>query len=175
LNPLRHIDPIGTVLVPLLILLIGVWTGVSPILFGWAKPVPVNFGQLRSPKRDMLWVAAAGPGANLVMLLFWVLVQKVSVNLPASYFSVPLVGMSEIGIWINAVLMLVNLLPLPPLDGGRIAVSLLPGRLAWHFARLEPYGLIILNVLVLSVMLGLIRMPVIPYAMKMLSLLFNLS
>jgi Zn-dependent protease len=155
LNPLRHIDPIGTILVPLVILL---WTG-GGILFGWAKPVPVNFGQLRNPKRDMLWVAAAGPGANLFMAVIWAIVLKLAESVPVNYFSKPLHGMAEIGITINAVLMVLNLFPLPPLDGGRIAVSLLPGRAAWRFAMLEPYGFIILLVLLFTQTLSLILSP----------------
>ncbi|MDP2962498.1 MAG: site-2 protease family protein, partial [Sulfurimicrobium sp.] len=119
-NPLRHIDPIGTVLVPLATLALG------GILFGWAKPVPVNFSHLRHPKRDMLWVAAAGPAANLVMALFWALVMKIGLSMPENSLALPMALMGKAGITINTVLMVLNLLPLPPLDGGRIAVSLLP-------------------------------------------------
>jgi Zn-dependent protease len=174
LNPLRHIDPIGTVLVPLLILVTSKLAGGGGILFGWAKPVPVNFGQLRNPKRDMLWVAAAGPGANLFMAICWALVLKIGQTLPANYFSEPLLGMAEVGITINAVLMMLNLFPLPPLDGGRIAVSLLPGKLAWRFAMLEPYGFIILLVLLFTGVLGAILSPFIGAVLHLLSLLFNL-
>ncbi len=142
LNPMRHIDPIGTVLLPLLTLFVG------GILFGWAKPVPVNFAALRRPKQDMLWVALAGPAANLVMALFWVLMMKLALMFPGSYFAEPLIGMADIGVTINAVLLVLNLLPLPPLDGGRIAVSLLPHRQAFQLARLEPYGMVILILLV---------------------------
>jgi Zn-dependent protease len=142
LNPLRHIDPIGTVLLPLLTLFVG------GILFGWAKPVPVNFAALRRPKQDMLWVALAGPAANLAMALFWVLMMKLALMFPGSYFAEPLIGMADIGVTINAVLLVLNLLPLPPLDGGRIAVSLLPHRQAFQLARLEPYGLVILILMV---------------------------
>src|SRR5664279_3826773 len=115
LNPLRHIDPIGTILLPLLMLFSG--TG---ILFGWAKPVPVNFSALRNPKKDMLWVALAGPAANLAMALFWGAMMKMALMFPGSYFAEPLIGMAEFGVTINAILMVLNLLPLPPLDGGRI-------------------------------------------------------
>ena len=120
LNPLRHIDPIGTILLPLVTL----WLG--GILFGWAKPVPVNFSALRRPKQDMLWVALAGPGANLFMALLWGFMIKIGLDLPESELSTPLILMGEAGIKINVVLMVLNLLPLPPLDGGRVAVSLLP-------------------------------------------------
>jgi Zn-dependent protease len=98
------------------------------ILFGWAKPVPVNFGRLRHPKRDMLWVAAAGPAANFVMLLFWAALMKLAWLLPLNFFSLPMARMAEIGMSVNLVLMVLNLFPLPPLDGGRIAVSLLPSQ-----------------------------------------------
>jgi Zn-dependent protease len=121
LNPVRHVDPIGTVLVPILILV----ASGGKFAFGWAKPVPVNFAGLRKPKRDMLWVAAAGPGANLFMALLWVLVIKLGQAIPVNYFTEPLILMARGGIIINTVLMVLNLLPLPPLDGGRIAVSLL--------------------------------------------------
>lgn len=174
LNPLRHIDPVGTVLVPLLILVMSKLAGAGGILFGWAKPVPVNFGQLRNPKRDMLWVAAAGPGANLLMAMSWALLLKIAQTLPPNYFSEPLLGMAEIGITINAVLMVLNLFPLPPLDGGRIAVSLLPGKLAWRFAMLEPYGFIILLMLLFTGVLGAILSPFIGAVLYLLSLLFNL-
>jgi Zn-dependent protease len=123
-NPLKHIDPVGTILVPAIILLLS----TGGILFGWAKPVPVNFGRLRHPKRDMLWVAAAGPAANFVMLMFWAALMKLAWLLPLNFFSLPMARMAEIGMSVNLVLMVLNLFPLPPLDGGRIAVSLLPSQ-----------------------------------------------
>ncbi len=141
LNPMRHIDPIGTVLLPLLTLFLG------GILFGWAKPVPVNFSALRRPKQDMLWVALAGPASNFVMALFWALMFKVGYSNPGNYFADPLMGMAQYGVTINAVLLVLNLLPLPPLDGGRIAVSLLPHRQAFQLAKLEPYGFVILIIM----------------------------
>lgn len=144
LNPLRHIDPVGTILFPLLTL----WLG--GILFGWAKPVPVNFGALRRPKQDMLWVAIAGPASNLVMAFGWALLYKMAWLFPGSYFAEPLLGMAGIGININIILMVLNLLPLPPLDGGRVAVSLLPHRQAYQLSRVEPYGIFILIFLVIS-------------------------
>src|SRR5467141_3893866 len=133
LNPLRHIDMVGTIAVPLLILVVSKLFGGAGILFGWAKPVPVNFHALRHPKRDMLWVAAAGPAANLVMALGWALLMKAAQMLPQSMFSLPMMLMAEAGITVNIVLMVLNLLPILPLDGGRIAVSLLPDRLALIF------------------------------------------
>jgi Zn-dependent protease len=174
LNPLRHIDPVGTIAVPLVILLASkLYTG-SELLFGWAKPVPVNFGHLRHPKQDMLWVAAAGPGANLVMCLFWAAVLKLGISAPHHYFSEALAGMAIWGVKTNIVLMVLNLLPLPPLDGGRIAVSLLPGRLAYRFAMIEPYGFIILLVLLFTQTLNLILAPFYHGALAAVFTLFNL-
>jgi Zn-dependent protease len=141
LNPLRHIDPVGTILLPLLTLFVG------GILFGWAKPVPVNFSALRHPKKDMLWVALAGPAANLVMALFWGAMFKLALSMPGSYFAEPLLGMAQFGVTINAILLVLNLLPLPPLDGGRVAISLLPHRQSFQLAKMEPYGMVILIVL----------------------------
>ncbi|MBI5007208.1 MAG: site-2 protease family protein [Nitrosomonadales bacterium] len=140
LNPLKHVDPIGTVLVPLVTLLAG------GFLFGWAS-TPINFAALRRPKQDMLWVALAGPAANLVMALFWGLMIKLALMNPTNYFAEPLIGMAEIGVTINAILLVLNLLPLPPLDGGRIAVSLLPYRQAYRLSKIEPYGMVILILL----------------------------
>jgi Zn-dependent protease len=165
LNPLRHIDPIGTLLIPGLTLLVG------GILFGWAKPVPVNFSRLRRPKQDMLWVAAAGPGSNLAMAMLWALAIKVSVFLP-QFAATPLALMGAAGIMINTVLMVLNLFPLPPLDGGRIAVSLLPHPWAWRFARIEPYGFIILLILLFTHILGAILWPFIIAVFNLISWIF---
>ncbi len=153
LNPLRHIDLFGTILVPALTIVLG------GILFGWAKPVPVNFANLRHPKQDMLWVAAAGPGANLFMALFWAAVMKLAHLLPFNLYTQPLILMAEAGISINAILMALNLLPVPPLDGGRIAVSLLPSRAALLLSRIEPYGLFILLGLLFTGLLGIVIGP----------------
>ncbi|CAG0992105.1 hypothetical protein MTYP_02339 [Methylophilaceae bacterium] len=152
LNPLRHIDPIGTILVPALTMLAG------GILFGWAKPVPVDFSRLRNPKKDMLWVAAAGPASNLAMAIIWALVFSFSEHAPAAFVT-PLAYMAQAGVMINVVLLVLNLLPLPPLDGGRIAVSLLPNRLAYQFSKLERFGFIILIVLLFTGVLYQIMMP----------------
>ena len=152
LNPFKHIDPIGTVVVPLAMLMLG------GILFGWAKPVPVNFGNLRHPKRDMFWVAAAGPGANLVMALLWaILFGLVSGRGPLT--SAGLQVMSLIGVGINVALMVLNLLPILPLDGGRIAVSLLPHSLAVPFAQTERYGFFIVIALLATGVLGVVVGP----------------
>ncbi len=155
LNPLHHVDPVGTVAVPLIMLLLG------GFIFGWAKPVPVDYGRLRNPKRDMALVALAGPGANLGMALFWALVARLGIWLEMSYVSVPLIYMGAAGIFFNLVLMVLNLLPIPPLDGGRVLVGVLPGRWAGMVARLEPYGMPILLLLLITGMLGRILGPII--------------
>jgi len=168
LNPLRHIDPIGTVLIPLLTLFLG------GILFGWAKPVPVNFNHLHNPKKDMLWVALAGPGANLAMALGWAVVMKLANMMAGNPFSLPMALMGMAGININVVLMVLNLLPLLPLDGGRIAVSLLPSQLAYRYAKMEPYGMILLVVLLFSGVLGAIIGPLIHVTKSLILLLFGI-
>ena len=168
LNPLRHIDLIGTVLIPLITLFLG------GILFGWAKPVPVNFNYLHNPKKDMLWVALAGPGANLAMALGWAVVLKFANMMPDSALSLPMALMGMAGINVNIVLMVLNLLPLPPLDGGRIAVSLLPNRLAYRYSMLEPYGMVLLVVLLFSGVLGTIMWPLINVTKSLILLLFGI-
>ncbi|MDP1651383.1 MAG: site-2 protease family protein [Rhodocyclaceae bacterium] len=173
LNPLRHIDPVGTILVPGAILVASKLLGGSAMLFGWAKPVPVDFSRLRNPKRDMLWVAAAGPGTNLLMAIGWAALLKLITMTSENLYSVPMTRMALAGIEINAVLMLLNLLPIPPLDGGRIAVSLLPHRLAWQFSRLEPYGLAILLVLLFTDILGVILWPLMVAFRHLLAAIFQ--
>jgi Zn-dependent protease len=175
LNPLRHIDPVGTLLVPGLILATSYLAAGSAMLFGWAKPVPVNFGNLRSPKRDMLWVAAAGPASNLLMALVWAALLKATLLLPLNAYSVPLVEMSKIGINVNIVLLVLNLLPLPPLDGGRIAVSLLPHALAWKFAQLERWGFPILLLLLFTGVLGSIMGPFVSLFQRLIISFFQLN
>jgi len=174
LNPLRHIDMTGTIIVPLVLLLLSKLFGGGGIIFGWAKPVPVNFSGLRHPKRDMLWVAAAGPGANLLMALFWALVLKVAVSIPGSAYATPMELMGKAGMLINVVLMVLNLLPVPPLDGGRIAVSLLPHDLSYRFSRIEPYGMFILLLLLFSGILGIIMWPLVSTVMRLISSALNL-
>lgn len=166
LNPLRHIDPFGTLLLPALSIMLG------GILFGWAKPVPVDFGKLRQPKKDMLWVAAAGPAANFIMAIFWVFVIKFAATMPES-IALPLALMGKAGVSINIVLMVLNLLPLPPLDGGRIAVSLLPQHLAIKFAQLERYGFVILIVLLFSGLLSKILTPIIGLVYALIATVFG--
>ncbi len=168
LNPIRHIDPVGTILLPMLTL----WLG--GILFGWAKPVPVNFSALRNPKKDMLWVALAGPAANLFMVVCWVFILKMAMAFPESYFYKPLAEMAKTGVQINVVLMALNLLPLPPLDGGRIAVSLLPHRQAYQLSRVEPYGLFILIFMAMTPVLGWLLRPIINLVYGVIRLLIGL-
>ena len=157
LNPLRHIDLIGTVVVPLAILLLS----GGRFLFGWAKPVPVNYSALRRPKQHMALVAAAGPAVNLAMALGWAILLKLAVDLPLNFFTEPMEAMARAGILVNMIFMFLNLLPILPLDGGRILASLLPGRMAWQYARLEPWGLPLLLVLLFSNALDVVLNPLI--------------
>jgi Zn-dependent protease len=156
LNPVKHLDPIGSVLVPGVLLLVG------GFIFGWAKPVPITVNNLRNPRRDMAWVALAGPSANLLMGLLWALLARIGLYLLAAdlvWLGRPLVYMGIAGILINAMLMVLNLLPIPPLDGGRVLTSLLPPRLAWQVSRIEPYAFFILIGLILFHVLGKILGP----------------
>ena len=161
LNPFKHIDPVGTILLPALTLFFG------GVLFGWAKPVPVNFGALRNPKKDMLWVAAAGPASNFVMAVLWsLLLGTIKYELSRGVYSPSfpfLLQMSFVGVTINVVLMVLNLLPMPPLDGGRIAVSLLPNNLAFKLAQVEKYGFAILIALMFTGVLNKIIGPFIGF------------
>ena len=156
LNPIKHIDPVGTLLVPGALLMLG------GFLFGWAKPVPINMRNLHRPKRDMALVAVAGPLANLAMALLWAVVTQIGLAMatdplaPAVKFLI-LTGVA--GVFINVVLMVLNLLPLPPLDGGRVVTGLLPGRLAYHFGRIEPFGFFILLGLLATGLLSQILWP----------------
>ncbi len=150
LNPLHHIDPVGTLLLPGLMLLF------SGFVFGWAKPVPVSWGRLRNPKRDIGLVAAAGPAANLAMIVLWILLARLAILANLAFLSRPLLFMAAAGIFINGMLMVLNLLPLPPLDGGRVMSCLLPSRLSYKFDKLEPYGFIILIILMVTNILSMI-------------------
>jgi Zn-dependent protease len=165
LNPLRHIDPIGTIVLPALTVLLG------GVLFGWAKPVPINFMNLRHPKKDMLWVAAAGPLSNLIMAIFWTILFGRSAYFPES-MSLFVQQMGIAGISINLSLMVLNLIPLPPLDGGRIAVSLLPNHLAYKYAQVERYGFLILIILLMTHILDLIIFPLIQISQNLILWIF---
>lgn len=170
LNPLKHIDPVGTLLVPGLLLVFG------GFVFGWAKPVPVTYQNLRKPKSDMAWVALAGPMSNLIMALIWALVAKLALVALQSGITMaePMLYMGIAGVLINTMLMVLNLLPLPPLDGGRILTSILPGPLAWQVSRLEPYGFFILLGLIYFGILSLILWPFIGGFISLLAMIFNL-
>ena len=135
LDPTKHIDPIGTIAIPLVLLL-----SSSGFIFGWAKPVPINFNALRNGKNGMIWVALAGPGANIVMAVCWLFVMIIAINMNIAV----LIEMGRIGIFVNCVLAVFNLLPIPPLDGSRVISALLPNRLAYQYNQLEQYGLYIL-------------------------------
>lgn len=156
LNPLRHIDPIGTVLVPALLL----WMG--GFLFGWAKPVPVDPRNLRRPRQDMAWVAAAGPTANLVMAVGWALVLAFALRQSGGVVGEWLGAMARVGVYINLLLAVFNMLPIPPLDGGRVLASVLPpGPLSRLMARIEPFGLfIVLGLLMTGVLFFLLSRPI---------------
>jgi Zn-dependent protease len=150
LNPLKHIDPMGTVIIPILLM----WAG--GVIFGWAKPVPVTMENLKHPKRDMALVAMAGPGSNLLMAVIWAILMKLALILPATLatLSLPLTYMAGAGVTVNTMLLILNLIPVPPLDGSRIVAGILPDKMAWRYGRLESYGLIILLALMVSGVLG---------------------
>jgi Zn-dependent protease len=160
LNPLRHVDPVGTLLVPLVILLVS----GGRFLFGWAKPVPVNYSALRKPKQHMAWVAAAGPAANLVMSIGWALLLKAGLALPENGYSEPMARMAEAGVRVNLIFMLLNLLPILPLDGGRILAGLLPHRMSWQYSKLEPWGLPVLLLLAMTNMLDSVLAPLLMFS-----------
>ena len=168
LNPLKHVDPVGTLLIPGMLLLLQ-----AGFIFGYAKPVPINWKNLHNPKRDMALVAVAGPVANLLMAFAWALLLRLGVLLGGS--GIALVYMGVAGISINAILMVLNLLPLPPLDGGRVMTGLLPGPLAYKFSRIEPYGFFILIGLLVTGVLGYILWPLISIFMSMMIPMTGLS
>jgi Zn-dependent protease len=173
LNPIKHIDPVGTLAVPGALLLMAKLFGGPAFIFGWAKPVPVNFGNLRHPKRDMFWVAGAGPFANFVMAIGWAFLLKAAV--PSGLIaSDGLAEMAEAGVQINLMLMALNLLPILPLDGGRIAVSLLPHSVAVSYARLEPYGFMVVILLLATGVLGTLISPIYSVILTALKLIVGI-
>lgn len=165
LNPVRHIDLVGTILVPAATLLLG------GILFGWAKPVPVDYSRLRHPRSDMRWVALAGPAANLIMAFGWGILLKVGLSTD-NYFSVPLENMAYVGVNINLMFMALNLLPILPLDGGRVLFSLLPPATAQAFGKTEPYGIFILLLLIFVNLLGFWVYPIVGVFKQLISTVF---
>lgn len=172
LNPIKHVDPVGTILVPLFMLM------VSNFIFGWAKPVPVDPRNLRHPRRDMAFVALAGPLSNILMAFFWGLIAKLAVLAEVSgngWLGVPLVYMGEAGIMINIVLAVLNLIPLPPLDGGKVLSSLLPPRMAYRLSLIEPYSFIILVLLLFSGVLSRVMAPMVWFLMNAIGNLFGLA
>lgn len=168
LNPLKHIDPMGTILIPAMLLLMN-----AGFIFGYAKPVPITWQNLKQPKRDMALVAVAGPLSNLLMAGGWALLIRVALLLGESGTALAYMGVA--GITINTILMILNLLPLPPLDGGRVMTGLLPGPWAYQFSRIEPYGFFILIGLLVTGVLGLILWPLISLVMGLVVPISGLS
>ena len=172
LNPLKHIDLIGTIIVPLLMLLF------SNFIFGWAKPVPVDPRNLHHPRRDMAFVALAGPLANIIMAFFWGFIAKTGIWCEQSgnaWFGTPLIYMGGAGIMINVVLGVLNLIPLPPLDGGKVLMSVLPPRIAYKLSVVEPYSFLILVLLIISGVLSSIMAPFVFMLINLIGSLFGLA
>lgn len=171
INPIKHIDLVGTIIVPIVTLL------TAHFVFGWAKPVPVNPKGLRHPRRDMALVALAGPCANLLMAILWGLIGKLGLiaeTMGNEWLGVPLYYMGEYGIMINVVLGVLNLIPLPPLDGGKVLASLLPPKTAYYFNRVEAYGFVILILLIVSGLLFNVIGPPVMYLVRLISSLCGL-
>ncbi len=169
INPLKHIDPMGTIVVPLFLAM------VSPFVMGWAKPVPVEPRYFKSPLLDMALVAIAGPVSNFVMACCWAMFfQMVSMSTDPSQLQTFLLKMANNGIIINIVLMVLNLLPIPPLDGGRVVTGILPPAWALSYMKLERYGMLIILLLLFSGILGKILWPIVQIFVKIVSMIFGL-
>jgi len=168
LNPISHIDIFGTVIIPVALITFG-----SHVLFGWAKPVPVDPRNLSNPRRDMALVALAGPGSNLIMAMLWALVAKLSTFAPP-WFAVPLESMGWAGIQINIMLGVLNLLPIPPLDGGQFVSNVLRGKIAYYYSKIEPYGFLILLALIFTNVIFYILYPPIIFLIKLIVTMFGL-
>jgi Zn-dependent protease len=164
LNPIKHIDPIGTILVPAILLLLG------GFVFGWAKPVPITWQNLRHQRRDVALVSVAGPMANLLMACFWAIVSHIAIGLNPEPMNTAfaLLVMGQIGVAINVILMVLNLIPIPPLDGSRVVSSFLSGKIAYQYDRIEPYGFLILIALLATGILGMIMGPFVTFFMHLL-------
>jgi Zn-dependent protease len=168
LNPIKHVDILGTIVVPLACLAFG------GFVFGWAKPVPVAWRNLRNPRRDMALVALAGPFANLLMAFIWAAIVKISLTFGGAFDASLFVKMGEAGITINLVLMLLNLIPIPPLDGSRVVSSMLPTRFAFFYDKIEPYGFIILIILIVTNILSKILGQPLIWLSQLISHIFSL-
>lgn len=172
LNPLKHIDLLGTIIVPAILLLFG------GFIFGWAKPVPISYVNLHHPRRDIALVAVAGPSANLVMAILWGLIAKLGTWMMLGFhldWAMALVYMGQAGISINIVLMVLNLFPLLPLDGGRILTSLLPRGASIKYSRLEPFGFFILLILLATGVLSYLIGPVVMFLVRLVFIIFNFN
>ena len=168
LNPISHIDVMGTLVIPMLLL------AFSNFIFGWAKPVPVDARNMRNPRWNMVFVAAAGPLANLIMALGWAGIAKLGLHSNA-WFGVPLIGMGQAGMMINIILAVLNCLPIPPLDGGQMLSNLLPPRIGWQLDQLQPYGLLILILLMFTGVLSFIMWPIVSFLFNGIAMLFGLG
>lgn len=168
INPIKHVDLVGTIIVPITMLLI------SNFIFGWAKPVPVDARNLRNPRYNMVAVAIAGPASNFLMAFFWAGIAKLGLVLKP-WFGVPMVYMGEAGILINVVIGVLNCLPIPPLDGARALYNLLPGRMAWQFYRIEPFGFFILLILMFTNVLYYIIVPPVQWITECIMTVFGLA
>jgi len=169
LNPIKHIDPIGTIIVPLLLI-----TMHASFLFGWAKPVPVTARNLKNPRRDLAIISLAGPLSNLLMAIIWAAIAKLALVLPLKSFNQPLYLMGMAGITINFILMLLNLLPLPPLDGSKILNNFLRGKAAIFYDKVEQYGFFILILLLLTGILNFILAPLFSYCFLLIRFIFQI-